>query len=346
MCVLTALLCRDSLQRHKTLHNSASKTQEPKRVRSRVRKACNGCSNSRLRCDGCHPCARCSSKSKPCLYTPFAHQPTTSTSELALGTVAEIALFQQPLPSRHPWSVSDDESLTVDSTAGVSEVAGLASGQSSHVQFGESFPWPLELSSMLGWMMPEPVEHQPTLSHNVQRQLGATGLPNFPSLDRLRSPGDMITEHEPRVREAGWSFHWDAEKPLAADLTPAVTETSTDIYEMEDFAHVPPLSQENFSNIEKLLHNRNSMGALSEARLPPLAAMNTFVQLYFEYFHPGFPMLHRGSFNASIAPCALVLAVALLGCRYSRTSLAAEYGNLLQELLRRSLPTIASSASL
>ncbi|CAI4213622.1 unnamed protein product [Parascedosporium putredinis] len=98
--------------------------------------------------------------------------------------------------------------------------------------------------------------------------------------------GKLIPEEntacQPQVREREWSFHWDSEKPLAADPTPVITETSTDIYEMEDFAHVPPLSQENFSNIEKLLHNQNSTGALSEAKLPSLAAMNTIARVPME----------------------------------------------------------------
>lgn len=123
---------------------------------------------------------------------------------------------------------------------------------------------------------------------------------------------------------------------------PNPPQLSTEIYEMEDFAHVPPMGLDNFARIESFLHSMNHVNPFRNARLPSLAAMNTFVQLYFEYFHPGFPMLHRPSFNASVAPWALVLAVASLGCRYSKTDSVSEYGNLLQELLRRSIPFLVS----
>lgn len=63
--------------------------------------------------------------------------------------------------------------------------------------------------------------------------------------------------------------------------------------------------------------------------------MNVFVQLYFEHFHPIFPMLHQPSFGKGAPRPLLTLAVATIGARYSKLEGANQCALAMTELLRR-----------
>ncbi|KAH8660856.1 fungal-specific transcription factor domain-containing protein, partial [Tricladium varicosporioides] len=76
---------------------------------------------------------------------------------------------------------------------------------------------------------------------------------------------------------------------------------------------------------------------ITNAVLPPLQAMECFVQLYFEHFQPTFPLLHQATFDPSTTPWILVLAVAAIGCRYSMIPESGKCANALQELVRRAI---------
>lgn len=119
-----------------------------------------------------------------------------------------------------------------------------------------------------------------------------------------------------------------------------------DLLEMDDYAHVPklksgnPILQELFGFFGQEKHR--VLGAI-ELEIPYLCdekAINTFVQLYFENFHPGFPMLHMSTFDMFNTNWILVLAVVAIGSRYSRLRQARQYATLFGKYLRHAIASL------
>lgn len=109
---------------------------------------------------------------------------------------------------------------------------------------------------------------------------------------------------------------------------------------LEDFGHVG-ISSESYENLElwtRMMHSTwqsNGTGQTSiSLRLPPLNALNTFIQLYFEEFHDTLPIIHRPTFDPSFTPCLLILAIANVGRRFSRLATTPSLGlDLLETLI-------------
>lgn len=61
---------RDTLHRHLTVHERKDDPAQASATatRSRVKRACQTCSQAKLRCDGRIPCGRCTSRGHPCRY--------------------------------------------------------------------------------------------------------------------------------------------------------------------------------------------------------------------------------------------------------------------------------------
>lgn len=109
----------------------------------------------------------------------------------------------------------------------------------------------------------------------------------------------------------------------------------------EDYGHVPRLPSEAYQAIKNWFEKVNCDGDLfqrfTDEALPSLDVMNSFMQVYFEEFHPVFPLLHGPSFVPSEANWILVLAVATIGCRFSHALACRHISKSLDELLRRAV---------
>ncbi|KAF4537803.1 uncharacterized protein LTHEOB_11427 [Lasiodiplodia theobromae] len=106
----------------------------------------------------------------------------------------------------------------------------------------------------------------------------------------------------------------------------------------EDSAQVPEVQASDLSIISgfaEKLQNAAFYPPFQALRIPPPAVMNVFVQLYFEHFHPIFPMLHQPSFGKGAPRPLLTLAVATIGARYSKLEGASQCALAMTELLRR-----------
>ena len=69
---------RDTLQRHLTVHEKKVEVDtRPVHPGGRVKRACQRCSTSKLKCDGASPCKRCSAKQNVCSYG-FTESPATA----------------------------------------------------------------------------------------------------------------------------------------------------------------------------------------------------------------------------------------------------------------------------
>ncbi|KAF2459383.1 hypothetical protein BDY21DRAFT_189709 [Lineolata rhizophorae] len=95
-----------------------------------------------------------------------------------------------------------------------------------------------------------------------------------------------------------------------------------DIAETEDFGHAEKITQPAYDNLLLSVRRLNDsypyMPSKDKALLPSLEAVNCFVQLYFENFHPIFPILHQPTFDPNKAPWQMILAISAIGCRYSK----------------------------
>jgi hypothetical protein len=110
-----------------------------------------------------------------------------------------------------------------------------------------------------------------------------------------------------------------------------MTRVSPDILDAEDYAHVRPITEECYTQISTCM-SRHSDGAghfraFSNGNLVSLCTLNVFLQLYFEHFHPTFPILHQAAFETEKAAWHLIFSAAAIGCRYSRLPDAAQYAD-------------------
>lgn len=108
--------------------------------------------------------------------------------------------------------------------------------------------------------------------------------------------------------------------------------------EMENFAHVQPLPIETVQAITRLadeMDRKPHHPPFTNLNIPPQPVLNAWVQLYFEYFHPVFPVLHKPTFLLPEVDPLLVLCVAAIGAQFSNLKNARGYAQSLHELVRR-----------
>lgn len=90
-------------------------------------------------------------------------------------------------------------------------------------------------------------------------------------------------------------------------------QSSSDVWELEDFDHVPRLSLQTYNTIATHFTKCNvddgCYDPFTTMSLPPLDLMNSFTQVYFEDFQLIFSLLHQPIFDASQGHWAMVLAV-------------------------------------
>lgn len=109
-----------------------------------------------------------------------------------------------------------------------------------------------------------------------------------------------------------------------------------DILLAENFCHVPRISDEVYQAISDFFLKRRTEFPQSSAEclvLPSLHMLDTFIQLYFEYFHPQIPILHLPTYNPRKESWILALAVATVGCQHSAISNQIDRGGILRDLL-------------
>ncbi|KAJ4053235.1 hypothetical protein NW753_007410 [Fusarium oxysporum] len=65
--------------------------------------------------------------------------------------------------------------------------------------------------------------------------------------------------------------------------------------------------------------------------------MQIYMQVYFEDYHPVFPLLHKATFSPTKDDWLLSLAVSSIGCLFSKTLQSREVYPIMQEFLRRAI---------
>ncbi|KAK5059692.1 hypothetical protein LTR84_009575 [Exophiala bonariae] len=106
----------------------------------------------------------------------------------------------------------------------------------------------------------------------------------------------------------------------------------------ENLAHVEEITPEIVNSITGYTNKLERNGPYPpflEMRIPQRPVLNSWVQLYFEHFHPIFPMLHKPSFQSTNTHWLLFFAVAAIGAHYSNLKGAQQCARAMHELVRR-----------
>ena len=109
----------------------------------------------------------------------------------------------------------------------------------------------------------------------------------------------------------------------------------------EDYHHVPCLTQDTYemmvSSFTRLNADNEFYVPFTAQSFPPMNHINIFIQVYFEEFHPVFPFLHKVTFVPRQDEWLLAVAVAAVGCIFSRTLRCEQTFYDLHEFLRRAI---------
>jgi hypothetical protein len=119
---------------------------------------------------------------------------------------------------------------------------------------------------------------------------------------------------------------------------PHFSPDDIDLLVSDDYCHVPEVSQTDHDALLRLYHESiTASDTENKGDFPSREVINAFVQLYFEFFHPGFHLLHQATFQRRQKSSCLLLAVAAIGAQYSRVTCRGQCSLALLEVLRRAL---------
>ncbi|RGP81137.1 hypothetical protein FLONG3_674 [Fusarium longipes] len=328
---------RDTLKRHVGTHGTAALaawTQNNARFsRDHYYRACEACAKAKQRCDGRRPapCTNCTNRNRHCSYPPKPQDNSSKNNN-------QTSLVQQPavaaddiLPSNLSSPPQPFQPLTPQS---------CVPGQP---QFELDFTWDTYAQFLIPFSsMPSfgPGTSAADLSFGDAGLAAAADHPADSPSAQDGFAGDACTQRG--ALEAGDVFMGQQDHH---DLT----LEEEDILIAENVPHVPPLTAETraymIHAIQEGLPQDDDTQEL-DASFPSLKHLDTYMQLYFEHFHPRMPLLHVPTFQASPETWELVLSIVCLGSRYSQAHHRQDHVLLLQRLaqkvLRRELRDIPS----
>jgi hypothetical protein len=368
-------MSRDVLKRHLSMHpryapQSDLASDSERHLLPRARQACRECARSKLRCNGGNPCERCRKRRCSCVYNQRTCE--KSTSEQAIGSgratsnpVAEersmdpnlgfVVMDEMPIqPGSSDWATENPTSswpLDDHPTPSAFDMGGLLFNPSLSLLDWDTIATSFDvydLDSLQTGKEPREsgagnVEDAQATLNSTQRHnsMASTSETTMEQTDQNVSCSDST----PSSADS-WFMKWTPGTNENLVSFPDMSNVQPEILEYEDFGHVDAFDQRTYDDLNVYL-GRCTLGqtfrAFQHSVLPPIEVMNCFVQLYFEKFHPSFPLLHKPSFNTSTKPSILALAVAATGCRHSKAPSAENCAIALQELLRRAIKTTVSS---
>lgn len=116
-----------------------------------------------------------------------------------------------------------------------------------------------------------------------------------------------------------------------------VEPTDDDITVAENFCHVRTHLDHAYQAI-LAFYAQQTDPRFKILPFPQLSVFNSFIQIFFEYFDDQLSFIHPSLLEQNDTPWILALAVASVGCQYTRVSKRCHYASTLTELLRLSLP--------
>ncbi|KAF3802257.1 hypothetical protein GCG54_00012505 [Colletotrichum gloeosporioides] len=317
---------RDTLKRHVRTHGTAvlaEWTQNNDDNSSRdQRRACEACAKAKQRCDGRRPapCTNCTNKGRRCLY------------QLTSG---------------------DDETILVAQPAADGDVSAALSPPRQHLQ-------PITSQSCVSDQLSlEPDLLWDALLTPAQFLFPFSPVPSFgPGTSTDFCFGDTALA---AIGES--ADDQSVQNSFGANATPRVGVEAIEVFNVPDsltaeeedtlvaehIPHIPPMTAETraymIQAIKARLPQQEAPGL--DANFPSLRHLDTYMQLYFEHFHPRMPLLHKSTFQASPETWQLVLSVVCLGSRYSLAHHHHDHVLLLQRvaqhMLKRDIRELSSN---
>jgi hypothetical protein len=133
--------------------------------------------------------------------------------------------------------------------------------------------------------------------------------------------------------------YFPASIELDAQLVfPDMTSITSEDIEKENLAlveQVPDGVPRKVLEMATELQTKSNYPKFIELRIPPARVLNAWVQLYFEHFHPVFPILHKPTFSPATMNPFLVLTVAAIGAHFSELEGSQACQKAMHELIRR-----------
>lgn len=172
---------------------------------------------------------------------------------------------------------------------------------------------------------------------------GAVGAEPLAADSTLIQPDNtphVGNNEQPQSRAASQTYMLSAAKFSEPHPSLQLLPSDLDVLIAEDFGHVPKVSSDVHERISQFFyfqHRKSSPRGVDHPIFPSIDALNTFIQLYFEYFHPQVPILHVATFNPGLEDWMLVIAVAAIGCQHSAISSQVDFAVALRELLHQAI---------
>jgi len=283
------------------------------------------------------PCSKCADKNRHCVY------PASSVPEHDANGESEMTYSHSPChltQEDEPFNAQATESLATPNVP----MANVGDGEGESVQrdppqqtvaiptnvdvfstqLDYGLPWD-DFLALPQFLFPVSLPHSLDAGYPENNCFGLQQDPQHNhNLDTLVFVDDLPAE----------AFH-EAE---------SMTAEEDDILVAEYIPHVPPLGLDTRAHIVQMLKIvlRPSQTTDLDRTFPTLRYLDTYVQLYFEHFHPRMPILHVPTFCTSPKTWLLVLAVMCIGCDYSKASLKSEHRRLLQSLAQQVMKTDVS----
>lgn len=131
-----------------------------------------------------------------------------------------------------------------------------------------------------------------------------------------------------------------------AQLTlPDLSHLTAEDVDQENLAHVDEISEHVSQRAAQAvmdMQNGSNYPRFRHVSIPPTHALNAWVQLYFEYFHPILPILHKSTFSSHKQHWLLVFTVAAIGAQFSSIPEGPACSRAMHEIVRRQSSTMAS----
>ncbi|KAF2647734.1 hypothetical protein K491DRAFT_723173 [Lophiostoma macrostomum CBS 122681] len=353
----------DSLARHHSsthLHTAGGTTSSDNTERQRVSRACKRCSSAKVRCDGKRPCEKCVAADVECCYEPPRKRRTASQNALAepqpkrhvAPAVTPALVEQQPafmhpidpqLCTMLPTGASAPDFMHADFFGAPKNIT--MDGDLSNVNW---FPdgldlglWPVSFDLHSETQFMQDIRRAEVVLPQVHQEppcFPKPCLPPTPPSDMVhlysRSHSPVLDKDAVDVRQYHpTSIEVDAPLSLPEIDLPSLLQA-----DLEDFAHVENFSHANVDALTRLIDQVQSKPhypLYTNTKLPPPSVINAWVQLYFEYFHPVFPILHKATFSSPETHPLLVLTVAAIGAQFSNLPNSLACACSLHEMARR-----------
>ena len=330
---------RDTLIRHSSVHGEKAYELKEHLAKQSTRssQACQACSKAKQRCQGSFPCERCQQKQIPCCFN--------RNGKRSLANYAYDLNHSEQSTSSDSGPLETNEANIPPEPAlfGVISETLPTSGAFSNIEL-------------------PPADSLLSPAFGAAPERGTNGFnhvmdPNFhyqwdPALDLTESPlfwtshGDVFDDSSwsgtglaptTNVQRTGLSLDCgNVQSTQIYDVVhfPTLLPEDHDILLSENVRHVRRISYSAYEAIERFSRSQQEQ---QQSLFPPIQALHTFCDLYFEHIDPLFPFVHPSFIEKDEAYWILLLAVASIGATCSAISVAEEYTSSLQELLERAI---------